>query len=166
RGGMKVTSAGGLVNCAPMHKSEGVGETVLGFDYGTQRIGVAVGETVTGSARALTALHTGSEAKPPWPEIEDLLATWRPARLVVGLPQHLDGRESPLGAAARTFAAELGQRSKRPVSLWNEALSTEAARETLADRRRAGARRADRDRLNAQAACEILQGWLAENAHG
>ncbi len=138
---------------------------MLGFDYGRLRIGVAVGETVTGSARALTALHSGSETKPPWQEIEDLVASWRPARLVVGLPHHLDGRESPLGVPVREFAAELGRRSKLPVALWDEALSTEAARETLAGQRRAGARRADRDRLNAQAACEILQGWLAENTH-
>lgn len=137
--------------------------TVLAFDYGTQRIGVAVGETVTGSARPLTALRHGAE--PPWPEIEQLVAAWRPACLVVGLPRRLDGSESPLTAAARAFATELGRRSNRPVALWNEALSTEAARETLAERRRAGGRRADRDKLNAQAACEILRGWLTEYAH-
>lgn len=137
-------------------------ETVLAFDFGTQRIGVAVGETVTGSARPLTALHHGAE--PPWREIEELVATWRPARLVVGLPRRLDGSEPPLAARVRAFAAELGRRNNLPVVLWNEALSTEAARETLAERRRAGARRAGRDQLNAQAACEILQGWLTENA--
>ncbi|MGH8162240.1 MAG: Holliday junction resolvase RuvX [Gammaproteobacteria bacterium] len=141
------------------------GETVLGFDFGTRRIGVAVGETVTGSARALMALATERNGTPPWRDIEALISEWRPGRLVVGLPQHLDGREAPLATAARAFADELARRSARPVVLWNEALSTEGAREALAEQRRSGSRRADRDMLNAQAACEILKGWLAETRH-
>lgn len=138
---------------------------MLGFDFGTRRIGVAVGETVTGSARALTALAAERNGTPPWRDIEALVSEWRPGRLIVGLPRHLDGREAPLAAAVRDFADELARRSARPVALWNEALSTESARETLAEHRRAGSRRTDRDTLNAQAACEILKGWLAETKH-
>ncbi|MGH8161258.1 MAG: Holliday junction resolvase RuvX [Gammaproteobacteria bacterium] len=137
---------------------------VLGFDYGTKRIGVAVGETVTGSARGLKALHTTADGSPPWDDIAALLDEWRPADLVVGLPRHLDGRDSPLASSARAFATELERRSSLPVALCDEALSTEAARARLAERRKTGARRATRDDLNAEAACRILQTWLTENA--
>jgi putative Holliday junction resolvase len=149
-----------------MNAERKAGETVLGFDFGTRRIGVALGETVTGSARALMALPARA-GTPPWSDIARLIAEWRPARLVVGLPHHLDGREAPLAARARAFAAELGQRSGLPLAFWDEALSTEAARESLAEKRRSGARQGRdnrwRDELNAAAAREILQGWLAEN---
>lgn len=137
-------------------------ETILGFDYGRRRIGVAVGETLTGAARALTTVTVARSGEIPWREIETIVADWQSSRLVVGLPRHLDGREAPLAAAARAFAAELGRRTNVPVSLWNEALSTEAARETLARKRRTGHRRGGRDLLNAEAAREILAGWLGE----
>lgn len=138
--------------------------TILGFDYGRRRIGVAVGQTITGSARALTCLRcTDAAAEPPWPAIAALVGEWRPVRLVVGLPEHLDGRAATFGDAARHFADELGRRTALSVELWGEALSTEAARNALAEQRRQGGRPADRDRLNAQAACEILRGWLMDN---
>ncbi len=147
--------------------------TVMGFDYGHKRIGAAVGETVTGSARGLKALHATADGTPPWSAIAALLDEWRPVPgwgdpqpriLVVGLPRHLDGRDAPLAASARDFAGELARRSGLSVALCDEALSTEAARDRLAERRAAGARRATRDDLNAEAACQILQTWLAENA--
>ena len=138
----------------------------MGFDFGRRRIGIAVGETLTGSARPLATLRVSAHGVPPWDELEALVATWRPARLVVGLPCHLDGREAPLAVAAREFAEQLGRRTNCRASLWNEALSTEAARASLATGRQSGARRTDRDRLNAEAAREILSGWLAEPEHG
>lgn len=138
-------------------------ETVLGFDFGSRRIGVAVGETLTGAARALRAVSVAPGGAVPWGEIEAVVADWRPARLVVGLPCRLDGTEGPLARAARAFAAELERRASVPTTLWNEALSTEAAREAVARGRRAGRGRGGRDRLNAEAARELLSGWLGEN---
>lgn len=137
-------------------------ETTLGFDFGRRRIGVAVGETLTGAARALTTVAVARSGEIPWGEIETLVADWRPARLVVGLPRHLDGTEAPFAAAVRAFAAELQRRTNVPTRLWNEALTTEAARRAVAGGRRAGRRRGGRDRLNAEAAREILAGWLGE----
>lgn len=137
-------------------------DTVLGFDYGRRYIGIAVGETLTGSSRALKGLVVPASGRMPWPEIEAVCREWNPARLVVGLPCHLDGTESEIAGEARQFASRLAQRMQRPVSLWNEALSTEAARESLAaERRDTHARRPDRARLNAEAARTILEGWLA-----
>ncbi|MDN5865296.1 MAG: Holliday junction resolvase RuvX [Gammaproteobacteria bacterium] len=148
-----------------MSKAQGTQQTVLGFDFGTRRIGVAVGETVTGTAHALACLHGKADSAPPWPAILNLVREWRPGRLVVGRPRHLDGRDSTFTQSARDFADELGRRAQLPVELWDEALSTEAARETLAGQRQQGARRGGRDQLNAQAACEILRGWLTEVRH-
>lgn len=136
-------------------------ETILGFDYGRRRIGVAVGETLAHSTRPLTALHARRDGGAPWEQIETLVAQWRPARIVVGLPRHLDGREAPLAAEVRNFAAELTRRTGCPVEFGDEALSTEAARARLAGSRR-GRRDQARDRLNAEAAREILAAWLEE----
>lgn len=134
--------------------------TVLGFDYGRRYIGIAVGQTLTGTSRAIRSLTVGADG-PPWHEIEALCEEWHPARLVVGLPCHLDGSEGALAKASRRFAEELRRRTRCPVSLWNEALSTEAARETLAEARRRGqSRRIGKTRLNAEAARTILAGWL------
>lgn len=134
---------------------------MLGFDYGRRRIGIAVGETLTRSARALVTVHADRRGTPPWKRLETLVAEWRPGRLVVGLPCHLDGREAQIAATVRAFSVELARRTGRPVALWNEALSTEAARAGLAAGN--GGTRGDkgRDRLNAEAAREILSGWLA-----
>jgi putative holliday junction resolvase len=137
--------------------------TVLGFDYGQRYIGVAVGQTLTGSSRALKSVIIPSGADFPWDEIEALCREWQPTRMIVGLPCHLDGSEGTLAKAARRFAEELGHRTQRPVTLWNEALSTEAAREALAEeRRRSRIRRRGRKGLNAEAARTILEGWLVE----
>ncbi len=137
--------------------------TVLGFDYGQRYIGVAVGQTLTGSSRALKSVTVPSGGDFPWDEIVALYAEWQPARMIVGLPCHLDGSEGALAKAARRFADELARRTQCPVTLWNEALSTEAAREALAEeRRRSSARRGGRSRLNAEAARTILEGWLVQ----
>lgn len=139
--------------------------TVLGFDYGQRYIGIAVGQTLTGSSRALRTLSVTADGALPWHDIEAVCEEWQPARLVVGLPCHLDGSEGGLARAARRFAGELERRTQRPVSLWDEALSTEAAREALAEeRRRSNTRRADKARLNAEAARTILAGWLEQAA--
>lgn len=140
--------------------------TVLGFDYGRRYIGIAVGQTLTGSSRALKGLPVPASGELPWPDIEAVCREWAPARLVVGLPCHLDGTEGEFAREARRFADALGERLQRPVSLWNEALSTEAARERLAAERQEGhTRRPDRARLNAEAARTILEGWLAAPEH-
>ncbi|MGH8128082.1 MAG: Holliday junction resolvase RuvX [Gammaproteobacteria bacterium] len=142
--------------------------TVLGFDYGRRYIGIAVGQTLTGSSNALKSLIVPASGRLPWSEIEALCTEWNPGHLVVGLPCHLDGNESNLAREARGFAKRLERRLQRPVSLWNEALSTEAAREALANERHNNAhqKRPDRARLNAEAARTILEGWLTATDRG
>ena len=82
--------------------------TVLAFDFGLARIGVAVGETETGNAHPLTAIAEEVNAV-RFAAIEALLAEWKPASLVVGLPTHLDGSEHAMTARCRRFANQLEQ---------------------------------------------------------
>lgn len=127
-------------------------QTLLGFDFGTRRIGVAVGQRITGTARALATLNA-RDGQPDWAQVEQLVATWRPDALVVGLPLHLDGTRSDVTAAAERFARRLHGRFRLPVHLQDERLSSFAAEETLSGARKRGD-------LDAEAARIILQDWL------
>lgn len=138
-----------------MPEAAGRASTVLGFDYGTKRIGVAIGNALTGTARPLEVL----KADPPdWERIAALVSEWQPGRLVVGLPLNMDGSESELSAAARRFANRLNGRLGLPVVLSDERLSSFEARGELM---RADARRGPA--VDALAAAIILETWLGEN---
>lgn len=132
----------------------------LAFDFGAKRIGTAIGESMTGSARPLQTLESGQ-----WPRIEALVGEWRPTALVVGLPLHDDGSEQAMTAAARRFADELGQRTRLPVHLADERFSSRAADDILRAARAGGqlsrrVRKGDRD---GQAARVILEQWMADH---
>jgi putative Holliday junction resolvase len=136
-------------------------ETVLAFDYGSRRIGVAVGNRRTGTASGI-AVVPNRGAEPDWASIGRLLVDWRPGLLVVGLPLDLDGHEPPIAAAARGFARALAGRAGLPVELHDERLTSVEASRRFADARRAGQRRArDAARLDAVAAEVLLESWLA-----
>ncbi len=134
--------------------------TALGFDYGLRRIGVAVGETLTGTARPLAVLE--GAGGPDWGGIDRLVGEWGPDALVVGIPYNLDGSPHALTRAAERFARRLAARYRLPVHRVDERLSTTAARGLIRDARASGrlarrARRGERDRVAAQV---ILQAWL------
>jgi putative Holliday junction resolvase len=84
-------------------------QTLLGFDFGTQRTGVAVGQSITQTATALCTVTTRNE-QPDWDRISELIDDWRPDALVVGLPLHADGSDSGTTAAVRKFAQQLEER--------------------------------------------------------
>jgi putative Holliday junction resolvase len=133
--------------------------SVLGFDFGTRVIGVAVGTRLSG-ARALTTVNN-LEA-PDWRRLDALVAEWRPATLVVGLPLRLDGGEQAMSRAARTFADSIGQRYGIAVDLIDERLtSNEAARRFAAQRAAGTAKRKHANAIDAIAAEVILENWLA-----
>jgi putative Holliday junction resolvase len=127
--------------------------TLLGFDYGERRIGVAVGQTLTGTATPLATLPA-RDGEPDWQRIADLVAQWRPDALVVGLPLNMDGSEQTLTQRARRFGNRLRGRQRLAVHFADERLSTREAR----DREGASAPREGRDALAAQV---ILEGWMA-----
>ena len=100
--------------------------TVLGFDFGLARIGVAVGETETGHAHPLAVIADEANAA-RFAAIEKLLAEWKPVSLVVGLPVHLDGSEHAMTVRCRRFANQLHGRYGLPVALVDERLSSAEA---------------------------------------
>ncbi|HET8941473.1 MAG TPA: Holliday junction resolvase RuvX [Rudaea sp.] len=135
--------------------------TVLGFDYGAKRIGVAVGNALTG-ARALDVIGNGDRG-PDWQRIEALLREWRPGALLIGLPLTMDGEEQANSRAARAFAAALEQRFGLRTDLVDERLSSHAAASRFAARRASGqARRKHAQALDAVAAEIIIETWLTQ----
>lgn len=135
-------------------------DPVLAFDFGTRRIGVAVGTSLTGQARPLTVLH--AREQPDWDAIESLLREWRPRALVVGLPLAKDGGEQPLTKLARAFMAQLRVRFERPVHAVDERYSSLAAESELRAQRASGRRprKLQKGDTDAQAAQIILQTWF------
>jgi putative Holliday junction resolvase len=137
-------------------------QIVLGFDFGLRRIGVASGDTLTGGARALDTIVCGSDG-PDWAHIERLLAEWKPALNIVGLPYNADGTESKMAVGARRFALALEGRSGIPVEFVDERYSTLDAQARVKDARATGARkrRVAKADIDASAAREILERWFA-----
>ena len=101
--------------------------TLLGFDFGMKRIGVAVGQTLTCTANPLTILNA-QDGVPIWQQITDLIKEWHPQVLVVGVPLNMDGTRQFTSAAAQNFAKTLQERYHLPVYQVDERLSTIAAR--------------------------------------
>ncbi|MBN6149534.1 Holliday junction resolvase RuvX [Xanthomonas sp. AmX2] len=135
--------------------------TVLGFDVGNRRIGVAVGSSFGSGARALAVVDVHPQG-PDWPALDRLHAEWRPHGLVVGDPLTLDGADQPNRKRAHAFARELGARYKLPVVLVDErSSSVEAAKRFAVDRAQGRKRRRDAAALDAVAAAVIIERWLA-----
>ena len=135
--------------------------TVLGFDVGARRIGVAVGSAFGTGARALAVIDVHGHG-PDWPAIDKLHAEWKPDGLVVGDPMTLDGGDQPIRKFARAFAGELRSRYALPVVMVDErASSIEAAQRFAADRAEGRRRKRDAAALDAVAAAVIVERWLA-----
>ena len=135
--------------------------TVLGFDVGARRIGVAVGNGMTGGARGIAVVDVHA-AGPDWNRIERLRREWRPDGLVVGDPMRLDGGDQPIRKFAQAFARELAARTKLPVVMVDERNSSQEAASRFAAQRAEGSRkRRDAELLDAAAAAVIVERWLA-----
>lgn len=140
---------------------------MLAFDYGARRIGVAVGQTLTGSATAVGALpaHDGT---PDWRAVDTCIAQWGPARLLVGLPYNMDGSDTGTTAACRGFGEKLARRTGLPVDYVDERLTSVAAYDELRSARRSGARsrRIRPQDVDANAARLILETWMRGRGSG
>jgi putative holliday junction resolvase len=135
---------------------------VFGFDVGSRITGVAIGNTFTTSARALTTLTVRDDGNPDWQRLDTLRQEWQPDTLVVGLPLTLDGAEQPASRRARQFATQLQQRYSLPVVLVDERHSSQEAAQRFAAARAVGLkRRRDAAGIDAEAAAVILERWLA-----
>ena len=129
--------------------------TLLGFDFGPRKIGVAVGQRVTGSASALTTIRSRRD-KPDWERIGQLVSEWRPQAAVVGLPFNMDDTEGEVAPGARRFARQLQGRFGLEVHLVDERLTS------LEAQRQLGKCATSREAIDAMAAKLILETWLGE----
>lgn len=137
-------------------------QTVLGFDFGQRRIGVAVGQQLTQTTRPLDTVAV-KQNKPDWDHISKILAEWQPDLVVVGLPMNMDGSEHEMSKRARRFANQINGRYQIPVELVDERLSSVEAEQIVLDARRSGQiKRKDSKRALDQVAAElIIQTWWA-----
>ena len=136
-------------------------ETVLAFDFGLKRIGIASGDTLTATAapRPAVAVHQNG---PDWNAIAREVRMLSPRLLVVGAPYNADGSPGTLAPAARRFAAELERRFGLPVNMVDERWSSLEASAALKAQRSSGERkrRVRKEDINSAAAAVILERWL------
>ncbi|MGD8430284.1 MAG: Holliday junction resolvase RuvX [Ectothiorhodospiraceae bacterium] len=135
--------------------------TYLGLDFGLKRLGVAVGQSVTGSARPLTTLACRG-GEPDWSAFQVLLDEWRPDALVVGIPRHADGTASTTTAQAEAFTNRLRRVTGLTVHRVDESLSSHEAAKRLRDSGRPVRSKRDKAILDQVAAQVILETWFGE----
>ena len=137
-------------------------ETILAFDFGLRRIGVAVGQQVTASANPLAVVQNSDEG-PDWTAIGALVREWQPARIIVGMPAHADGSAAEISNHVKAFIRELG-RFERPVETEDERYSSLEAEALLKSGRAAGRRgRIRKEMIDSTAATLIAERWLSRN---
>ncbi len=151
-----MTSAGHTPHPSPLTPHAG---TVLAFDFGEKRIGVAVADLTVGIAHPLQTLHA-EDNKTRFAAIAALIAEWQPTRLIVGEPRHADGGAHETARLARRFAQRLEGRFGLPVTLVDESFSSTAAESRLHEQGVHGGKL--KSVLDSAAACEIMQTWLEQ----
>lgn len=133
---------------------------ILAFDFGLRRIGIAVGNSITQSATALTTLTT-REGQPPWSQIDRIITEWSPVLLVVGQPD--PDRSGALWRRATAFSDALAKRYGLPVERVDEALTSATAKSQLREARQAGHRQrpVGKATIDSHAARLIAEQFLA-----
>lgn len=132
--------------------------TLISFDFGMRKIGIAIGQTVSCTAQPLPLLKA-QDGIPNWDHIKLLIEEWAPSRLVVGIPYDMDKNEQEITFAARKFARRLETKYRLPVHLVDERLTTKEAQAILREK---GSHVC---RVDSHAAALILESWLREHPH-
>lgn len=136
--------------------------TILSFDFGLRRIGVAVGQDVTGSASPLGVVANRQEG-PDRARLEELMEQWQPTELVVGMPSHADGSISDMQAPVKAFIESLSHYGL-PIKTVDERYTSVEAEEALKKARAAGTRgRISKDMIDSAAAVLIAERYLASS---
>jgi putative Holliday junction resolvase len=130
---------------------------VLGFDFGTKKIGVAVGQTVTKTANPLGLLRA-NQGEPVWASVKKIIDEWQPIALVVGIPLNMDGTRQPVTNQAEHFVEALKSRFHLPVYGIDERLTTVEARDRIFQEQ--GYKGLQKTAIDAIAAKIILEAWL------
>jgi putative Holliday junction resolvase len=136
--------------------------TLFGIDYGTRKIGVAVGQNITSTAMGIAVIPVRN-GEVDWNELDKLVQRWKPGAFVVGMPYNMDGSESEMTVQASKFARKLTERYQRPSHSVDERLSTRAAREiTRNNAEMLGKRYDDKTKVDAMAAQLLLESWFSQ----
>lgn len=130
---------------------------VMAFDFGTSRIGVATGQTLTGTTRALPPVKA-TDGKPDWDKLDGLFEEWQPEQIVVGIPLNFDGSISEMAYRARKFANRLHERYKTPCFLMDERLTTAEAK--AIHYAQGGSNNFKKESVDGIAAQLILESWF------
>ncbi|KID55264.1 Holliday junction resolvase [Pseudoalteromonas luteoviolacea] len=133
--------------------------TVMGFDFGTKSIGMAIGQEVTGTATSLGAVKA-RDGIPHWPDIEQHVNEWKPDLLVVGLPLNMDGTNQQVTFSAKKFANRLHNNYRLPVETQDERLTTTDAKARLFDQ--GGYRSLAKDNVDGMSAVIILESFFEQ----
>ncbi|WP_395377126.1 Holliday junction resolvase RuvX [Marinicella sp. W31] len=136
-------------------------EYILGIDYGSKRIGLAIGQSLTASASPLKVIANDNNL---WQKLSDILKEWQIQHIIVGLPLNKDGSDQKFTVMTRKFADQLQQKLSLKVDLHDERYTSFAAERAFQEQRAAGHKKSkDKDQIDAMAAQIILQSWLDEN---
>ena len=133
---------------------------VMAFDFGTKRIGIAIGQTITQTARPLATINA-KDGVPEWQSLTTLIKKWRPDALIIGIPLNMDGTEQPLTTFARIFANSLKEQYNLPIFEMDERLTTKDARDRIFTE--GGYKALQGGQIDQVAAQLILQNWFDEN---
>jgi|TARA_B110000238_G_scaffold200714_1_gene251959 putative Holliday junction resolvase len=133
----------------------------LAFDYGERRTGVALGQSITASARPLTTIIS-VEKKPNWVKIENLLKEWQPTHLIVGMPGDVE-ENKPLRKKIRRFCSELASKSGLAVLTHDETLTSDEAYLHLKNKRRQVKGKIKKQDIDQIAAAILLDSWMSVN---
>jgi len=134
-------------------------KTVLGFDFGLKKIGVAIGQRITGTASPLTRL-SAQDGAPQWDRVQQLIEEWTPQLFIVGYPLHMDGSEQPVSKAAKRFGNRLAGRFQLPVIWVDERLSSLEAESYLTDLKKTS--ESDKLNIDSVSAKLIIEQWFNE----
>lgn len=136
-------------------------EVFMAFDYGERRTGVALGQSITRSARPITTIiNTGNQ--PNWQEISKLIQEWNPTKLIVGMPEKHEENKRLRGKIT-SFSRELTLQHQLPVIIHDESLSSDEAYYHLKNKRSTVKGKIDKTHIDQYAAAILLQSWM--NAH-
>lgn len=132
-------------------------KTVIAIDFGMKSIGIAIGQSITGTASPLQAI-SARDGIPNWDKFQDLISQWQPDALLIGLPLNMDGTEQPITASVKRFSGRLKHKFQLPVFLHDERLSTVDAKAKLFEL--GGYKKLSKEKVDSVSACLIYESWL------
>ncbi len=144
-----------------MPEKSGVNQVFMAFDYGKRRTGVAIGQSLTLTARPLTTISSTYQ-QPDWNTIIRLITEWQPQIIIVGIPEASEENRT-LRKNIRQFCDQLSQKSHLPVTTHDETLTSDEAYHRLKAQRPVTHGKIRKDEIDQLAAAILLESWMNVN---